>query len=145
MVIDGGLLVPRVLLILKELLLVNDGLAVEGLFRRSGSESLMKTIRQQLEEGKEVSTKDVHTVATLIKRFFKELPARLLVRPDLDLAQVSQNPSRKLELPLLMTPLYARMMTWLFDMCLTLIGNHETTKMDAKNLGTLNSHTEHSY
>jgi len=131
---DGGLQIPRVLLILKELLLVNNGLTVEGLFRRSGSETQMKIIRQQLEEGKEVSTKDVHTVATLIKRWFKELPARLLVTPKINLENVAGDPKAKLELPTFLTPLYARLLTWLYDLCCVLMRNYESTKMDAKNL-----------
>ena len=91
MVEDEGILVPEVLVFLKELIEINNAFAVEGLFRRSGSESMMKRLRDDLENGLDVSTKDVHSVATLIKRWFKELPARVLVHPSIDLATVARD------------------------------------------------------
>ena len=141
MVIDpqNGIEIPEILLILKQLLLVNNGLAVEGLFRRSGSETEMKRLKSLLEDGGDVSTKDVHSVATLIKRWFKELPSRILVHPNISLPHIVSNPSDKLNLHTLLSPLYSRLLYWLFHLCLLIIQNYETSKMDPKNLGTPHS------
>lgn len=133
---DEGVRVPLVLVVLKDLIEINNGFAVEGLFRRSGSESLMKSLRTDLENGADITTKDVHSVATLIKRWFKELPARILVQPNIDLQQITSNPEQKLKIQELIPELYANLLTWLYIICLKVMSNYEQTKMDAKNLCT---------
>lgn len=132
---DEGLKVPKVLVILKELLEINNGFSTEGIFRRAGSEITMKAIKENLENGKEIQTKDVHSVATLIKRWFKELPARLLVHPSVELPTLAKDPNQKIRIQELLPTLYANLLSWLFFICLKVTDNYSETKMDAKNLG----------
>lgn len=131
---DDGLEVPRTLVILKELLEINNGFATEGIFRRAGSESTMKTIKTALEEGKEIQTRDVHSVATLIKRWFKELPARLLVHPSVELPVLVNDKNQKIRIQELLPSLYSHLLSWLFSICLKVMDNYAESKMDAKNL-----------
>lgn len=138
---DNGIEVPEILVILKELVLVNQGEQVEGLFRRAGSEIEMKKLKKAIEEGpwSELKSKDVHSVATLIKRWFKELPKRILdftgTPNPIPLQQLAQDQSLKLNLQQFLSPVYARLLNWLFHLCLKVIHNYPTTKMDPKNLG----------
>jgi hypothetical protein len=128
-----GIEVPEVLEILKDLLLSNNGLATEGIFRKAGSELEMKVLAKKIDEGEQISTKDVHTVATLIKRWYKQLPQRLLYQQDL--SAIVADESLKLNLLSILSPLYGNLLVWLFRLCMIIINNYETTLMDAKNLG----------
>jgi len=46
----------------------------EGVFRLAGSENKMKEIKAEIDTNIFMGSKDTHCVATLIKRWFKELP-----------------------------------------------------------------------
>jgi len=130
---DDGIEIPEVLVILRDLLDINDGFRTEGIFRKAGSEIEMRVIKKKLEEdGGHISTKDVHSVATLIKRWFKELPNRLLA--GVDTAAVVADPNLKTNLASLVSPFYAKLLDWLFRLCRTISAAYETSKMDPKNL-----------
>lgn len=71
-----GLLVPRLLVLLKNSLIKYDAFEKEGIFRLAASTDTCAQLRRQLDkdlkEFKEHS--DVYTVATLIKLWYRELP-----------------------------------------------------------------------
>ena len=65
--VDNGLVVPEILLILKEILVNLGGYTVEGIFRKAGLESEMENIRAQLRDGKTFVSYNEHTIATMLK------------------------------------------------------------------------------
>ena len=134
-VTDMGCDVPEVLIILKELLEVKNGLISEGIFRKAGSELEMKVLKQQLENGENVVGQNIHSVATMIKRWFKELPQRILV--GIDPVQLTESENAKLNVLNVLSPFYSSMLLWLFRLILVPVRNQETSLMDPKNIGTL--------
>jgi hypothetical protein len=59
--------VPEILHILKDLLVVNRAFEAEGIFRKSGDEFLMSTLKRKINEGAAIVCDDVHSIGTLLK------------------------------------------------------------------------------
>ena len=133
MVTDLDCSVPEVVVILKELLQTKQGLYSEGIFRKAGSELEMKVLKQQIENGENIVCDNIHSVATMLKRWYKELPERILVNVDIK-TLVDNN--QKCTLQSHINPVYASLLTWLFRLLLIPVQHYETTLMDPKNLGT---------
>jgi hypothetical protein len=70
-----GVAVPKVLVSLKEALVVSKGFQEEGVFRLAGSESKMKEIKAKLDTNTVIASDiqnstEIHCVASLIKAGF---------------------------------------------------------------------------
>jgi len=77
---DNGFQVPRVLVLLRANLYFAKGLENEGIFRLAGNETVMKEMKLALNTdhfGPDDFVQDPHSVASLIKRWFGELPQRI--------------------------------------------------------------------
>jgi hypothetical protein len=76
--------VPAPVHILLQYLWEHDAFRVEGIFRISGSFALSESIVASLNEGEDFfpnlgdSISDIHTVANILKRYFRQLPSPLL-------------------------------------------------------------------
>lgn len=140
MTTDLGCQVPEILMILREMLEVKNGLISEGVFRKAGSELEMKVVKEKLENAEFVQAQDIHSVATLIKRWFKELPSRMLV--GLEYGKFN---TREMKLSIFnhLSPCYSSMLLWLFRLILVTVRNKDTSLMDPKNLGLSSLHLLH--
>ncbi|KAL8622847.1 hypothetical protein ACOMHN_026968 [Nucella lapillus] len=67
--------VPKFLVEAAEILEKNSD--VEGIFRKSGSVTRQKELKQQIEEGGPLQSDTVHDVTGIVKQFFRELPEPL--------------------------------------------------------------------
>jgi len=74
---SNGLRVPTILITLKGCLVRHGGLQREGIFRIAGSESRIKDIKYELNTNLFKDTTEVDCIASLLKRWFGELPTRL--------------------------------------------------------------------
>ena len=77
--------VPRVVRVLMGRLRANDyeGLRTEGVFRVPGDSSEMRAMREQINQGEDVEAvfsrcDNLHSVAGMLKMFFREMPSPLL-------------------------------------------------------------------
>jgi len=77
---SNGLLVPRALFILKGLLMRLNGLQTEFIFRVAGTDDATERIEKVLSHNSIpiLEQKDVHAVSSVIKKWFKQKPDRLL-------------------------------------------------------------------
>jgi len=127
---DNGLEVPDILLLLKDMLAIVNGLEAEGIFRRAGLESEMKRLREQLNQGEKVSCKNPHTVGTMLKRWFKEVPVRLLEPLDksCDPVRVAKN------MQLFLDAESYVLFSWLVDLLASVADLSEVNKMTPSNL-----------
>lgn len=65
--LDNGIEVPEILVMLKDILFVMDGLVEEGVFRKAGLESEMAVLREKIDAGEPFTSYNPHSIATLMK------------------------------------------------------------------------------
>ncbi|XP_076464464.1 uncharacterized protein LOC143296429 [Babylonia areolata] len=133
--------VPRFLVEAAELIEKHCG--VEGIFRKSGSISRQKELKQQIEEGQAVHSENIHDVTGLVKQFFRELPEPLFtcVFHDTFVRCYHLDPSKQVEAMLLlclMLPM-EHLSTLRFTMKLLsrLAAHCSQNKMDVGNLAVV--------
>jgi len=84
--IDVPVLLPAVAYRCIEYLKAEDGVSEEGIFRLSGSNIIIKALRERFNTEGDInlvndeSHYDVHAVASLLKQYLRELPANILTR-----------------------------------------------------------------
>ena len=58
---------PEILVMLKDILIVMDGIESEGIFRKAGLESEMTILREKITNGEPFHSYNPHSIATLMK------------------------------------------------------------------------------
>ncbi|EAL66631.1 RhoGAP domain-containing protein [Dictyostelium discoideum AX4] len=121
------------------------GLQVEGLFRLSGANSQIKSLRQGFDQGEDVDledVEDVHTVAGLLKLYLRELPSPLfpfdLYSSFIEISKGEQTKPQKVEslklLLSLLPPANKALSKHLFKFLGKVIENSSVNKMNSVNL-----------
>ncbi|EGC28806.1 hypothetical protein DICPUDRAFT_159700 [Dictyostelium purpureum] len=125
--------------------LTRRGLKVEGLFRLSGANSQIKSLRQGFDQGEDVDledVEDVHTVAGLLKLYLRELPSPLFpfdtYSSFIEISKGDQTKPQKVEslklLLSLLPPANKALAKHLFKFLAKVIENAGVNKMNSVNL-----------
>jgi len=132
---DGGFMVPKVLVEMKNLILSKHGEKQEGIFRVAGEQTEILRIKGLM--NKKVfdgDTKDVNAVASLLKIWFRDLPVPILNALSSDTimnfsgADDCVNAFKSLPEP------QKSLVSWLLDFLVIISKNSEVNKMTAQNL-----------
>eukprot|EP01117_Protostelium_nocturnum_P010395 TRINITY_DN373_c0_g1_i1.p1 TRINITY_DN373_c0_g1~~TRINITY_DN373_c0_g1_i1.p1 ORF type:complete len:625 (-),score=239.29 TRINITY_DN373_c0_g1_i1:58-1932(-) len=135
---SNGLIVPRTLVQLKRCMTAVDAFEVEGVFRMSGLESIMKRVVKGFNSKSEriestVAIEDSHSLATITKRWFMYLPVKVLNGLPLHLIPLILNEKKDsnavvqyLEEP------YRSLFLWVIDLGARVILHSDRNKMNAK-------------
>eukprot|EP01102_Stenamoeba_stenopodia_P017924 TRINITY_DN6501_c0_g1_i1.p1 TRINITY_DN6501_c0_g1~~TRINITY_DN6501_c0_g1_i1.p1 ORF type:complete len:1158 (+),score=269.87 TRINITY_DN6501_c0_g1_i1:285-3758(+) len=131
-VFDKGYKVPKILVTLKRLLLELDGLNAEGIFRLAGTEKRLEDLMFDINNGRPVDDDNVHNISTLLKRFFKELPHRVLgqLTPEM----TGESEEQLVQAGNYLTEYQKHLFLWLLDLLVDAASRSSITKMDSKNL-----------
>ena len=128
--------IPLVLVQLRELLLQQGGLEVEGPFRVAADGDEVVQVKRAINAGLWSGCRDIHVAAQLIKLWLREMPPpRLLdgVDPALISAADSEEAAgavvQRVGEPLL------SLLLWLLDLCCAVCSRSAVNKMGAKALG----------
>ena len=78
---DNGLMVPEILVILKDMLISQEGIETEGVFRKAGLESEMIVLKEKINAGDYFFSDNCHSIATLLKVCFYFFPSFLPFAP----------------------------------------------------------------
>ena len=141
---------PAVLAFLRRELYNNKGLESEGIFRLSGDETEMMSIKGQLNKGKYLPIPSVDNAATLLKviasplpcpqhqqhqqRWFGELPQRIFAALPQDCyEECLHDPAACRSFPERLAEPHRTLFLWL-SAILVAAGKNEVTKMTASNL-----------
>eukprot|EP00516_Mucochytrium_quahogii_P006643 CAMPEP_0203755232 /NCGR_PEP_ID=MMETSP0098-20131031/8712_1 /ASSEMBLY_ACC=CAM_ASM_000208 /TAXON_ID=96639 /ORGANISM=" , Strain NY0313808BC1" /LENGTH=349 /DNA_ID=CAMNT_0050646597 /DNA_START=93 /DNA_END=1139 /DNA_ORIENTATION=+ len=134
--------IPIVLVILKEAFIKLEGPITEGIFRvpPNGDECL--AVKQKIDKvlGPEALEGCVGptTPAALLKQFFRDLPSGVLNSLDKERIAFYCDKNTNLDMQALVGELpqpHRDVLLWLVDFLVVVASNHETNRMDAKNLG----------
>lgn len=130
-----GFKIPKVLAVLKKNLEEHRGIEEIGIFRLAGSESILKEIKSQLNTDTFKGSDEVHCLATLIKRWFGELPTRIFdkVSND-DINSSTETEEDALALSEQLEEPQKGLFQWLMDLLLDVAEKEELNRMTPNNL-----------
>jgi len=132
---DQGHRVPIILAQMKNIVLDNGGIKNEGIFRLAGEQTEIARIKDLMNRKLfDYNTKDVNTIANLIKIWFRDLPVPILnALPDnsiMNCSDVNECIANYQNLP---EP-QKSLLGWLLDFLAVVASNSEVNKMTAQNL-----------
>jgi len=136
-VMDSGFKVPKVLVLLRNSLVRQKAFQMEGIFRLSGSESKCKDIKWELNTNTYVDgpDKDPHCCASLIKRWFGELPKRIFTTLTSDqIESVMNDVDESMKLMMSLPEPEKSLFMWLVDLLYQVTQYQDVNKMSPANL-----------
>lgn len=129
--------IPAVLEMMKQYLIENGGLEIEGIFRLAPDKDECQEVKQQINSGSFLDCEDLNILANLIKVWFRELPTGLFnsftekqilrvnatacMEDIIDVVESAEEPHRSLTY-------------WLLDLMIQVVENEKVNKMSAKNM-----------
>lgn len=132
--------VPIALAVLRKTLYHLDGTQVEGVLRISGREQEMRACQAQLGAATDPETHldiDVHSAATLIKRWYSELPGGFFGPAALSQADFEAFSNGSKSIALLsqcLKPPFSSLWLWLMTILSDIAKNEDKTKMGVSNI-----------
>ena len=129
-----GLKVPEVLVMIRDRMEELQAFESEGIFRVAGVETEMTELKQCFNAGLPVVSDNCHSMGTMLKRWYKELPLPMFQSvPE----EAGEDPELSLEgLTSFMSVTYKNIYLWLLDVLAHTAKFEKKTKMGPKNLGT---------
>eukprot|EP01006_Ploeotia_vitrea_P026259 TRINITY_DN59233_c0_g1_i2.p1 TRINITY_DN59233_c0_g1~~TRINITY_DN59233_c0_g1_i2.p1 ORF type:complete len:452 (-),score=212.26 TRINITY_DN59233_c0_g1_i2:846-2201(-) len=128
--------IPNVLLLMKDYLVANGGLEVEGIFRLAPDADEANFVKSQLNQGKFERCDDVNCIANLIKVWFRELPVHVLDSVDRQVINECDSDEQAGEIVQRLEDPWYSLFLWLLDLCVLVASNKAVNKMNPQNLFT---------
>ncbi|KAJ0547541.1 putative Rho GTPase activation protein [Helianthus annuus] len=126
--------VPTILLMMQRRLYAQGGLQAEGIFRVNGDNGQEEQIREQLNRGEVPENIDVHSLAGLIKAWFRELPNGVLDSLEPEQVMQAQSEEECARLVRLLPPTEASLMNWAVNLMADVAQLEHLNKMNARNI-----------
>ncbi|KAI3806333.1 hypothetical protein L1987_22232 [Smallanthus sonchifolius] len=126
--------VPTILLMMQRRLYAQGGLQAEGIFRVNGDNGQEEQIREQLNRGEVPENIDVHSLAGLIKAWFRELPNGVLDSIEPEQVMQAQSEEECARLVRLLPPTEASLMNWAVNLMADVAQLEHHNKMNARNI-----------
>ncbi|XP_071715947.1 rho GTPase-activating protein 5-like isoform X2 [Rutidosis leptorrhynchoides] len=126
--------VPTILLMMQRRLYAQGGLQAEGIFRINGDNGQEEFIREQLNRGEVPENIDVHSLAGLIKAWFRELPNGVLDSIEPEQVMQAQSEEECANLVRLLPPTEASLMNWAVNLMADVAQLENLNKMNARNI-----------
>ncbi|KAI3678454.1 hypothetical protein L6452_37748 [Arctium lappa] len=126
--------VPTILLMMQRRLYAQGGLQAEGIFRINGDNGQEEQIREQLNRGEVPEDIDVHSLAGLIKAWFRELPNGVLDTIEPEQVMQAQSEDECARLVRLLPPTEASLMNWAVNLMADVAQLEHLNKMNARNI-----------
>jgi hypothetical protein len=126
--------IPKVLILMRQLLVEKNGLEVEEIFRKQVDEEKMMLSRAQFDQKNLLGEMTAEIVSNLIKIWFRELPVRIF---DVDMAEVlaCDSEQKTLELFEKIQGKQREVALWFLDFMAEVLSKKEKNRMTSKKLG----------
>eukprot|EP01089_Gocevia_fonbrunei_P003793 TRINITY_DN1373_c0_g1_i3.p1 TRINITY_DN1373_c0_g1~~TRINITY_DN1373_c0_g1_i3.p1 ORF type:complete len:293 (-),score=44.49 TRINITY_DN1373_c0_g1_i3:54-932(-) len=133
---DNNHEVPSVLVTMKNYLLDNNGLHKEGIFRLSGDEKEIMSVKEKLSKSQFHGCDDINCIASLIKLWFRELPSSILgdISPATFSSLALYGPEDALEIVEKLTAPKKSLLMWLVDILADTAQLVDENRMNPRNL-----------
>ncbi|KAK7257618.1 hypothetical protein RIF29_31704 [Crotalaria pallida] len=126
--------VPTILLLMQRRLYAQGGLQAEGIFRINPDNTQDEYIREQLNRGLVPDDIDVHSLAGLIKAWFRELPVSVLDSFSPEQVMQSQTEEDCAELARQLPHTEASLLDWAINLMADVVQEEQLNKMNARNI-----------
>ncbi|KAF5451803.1 hypothetical protein F2P56_026873 [Juglans regia] len=126
--------VPTILLMMQKRLYVEGGLKAEGIFRINAENSQEEYVRDQLNRGVVPRGIDVHSLAGLIKAWFRELPTGVLDSLTPEQVMHCNTEDDCTELIKLLPSTEAALLDWAINLMADVVEHEQFNKMNARNI-----------
>jgi len=132
---DGGFRVPTVLVNMKNCILKNNGVSVEGIFRLAGEQTEIRRIKDLINKKQfDFHTRDVNTIASLLKIWYRDLPVPILNALPQDQMMHWQDAGECLAAYQKLTEPQKTLLDWLMELLVIISQNSTVNKMTSQNL-----------
>ncbi|CAL0333967.1 unnamed protein product [Lupinus luteus] len=126
--------VPTILLLMQRRLYAQGGLQAEGIFRINADNSKDEYYREQLNRGLIPDDIDVHSLAGLIKAWFREMPVSVLDSLSPEQVMQSQIEEDCAELARQLPQTEASLLDWAINLMADVVQHEHLNKMNAHNI-----------
>jgi len=135
MVDDNGRRVPSVLVNIRNCLVKNNAASVEGIFRLAGEQTEIRRIKDLLNKKQfDFNTRDVNTMASLLKIWFRDLPTPILNALPQEQIMNSSDRDECVSAYCKLTEPQKTLLDWLMDFLTQISQNSTVNKMTSQNL-----------
>ncbi|KAL9238888.1 hypothetical protein vseg_013258 [Gypsophila vaccaria] len=131
---NRGNSVPTILLMMQHRLYALGGLQAEGIFRINPDNGQEESVRDQLNRGLLPEDVDVHSLAGLIKAWFRELPTGVLDCLTPEQVMQSQTEQECTDLTTLLPPTEFALLDWAINLMSDVAQFEHLNKMNARNI-----------
>jgi len=132
---DSGHRVPAVLVNMKNCILKNNAVNVEGIFRLAGEQTEIRRIKDLMNKKTyDFNTKDVNTIASLLKIWYRDLPVPILNALPQDQIMNWSDPSDCVGAYGQLKDPQKTLLDWLMDLLVIISQNCIVNKMTSQNL-----------
>nr|POE92959.1 rho gtpase-activating protein 1 [Quercus suber] len=126
--------VPTILLMMQRHLYAQGGMQAEGIFRINAENSQEEHVRDQLNRGIIPDGVDVHSLAGLIKAWFRELPSGVLDSLSPEQVMQSQSEEECAQLVRFLPPTEAALLDWAINLMADVAQMEHLNKMNARKI-----------
>ncbi|OVA14767.1 Rho GTPase-activating protein domain [Macleaya cordata] len=131
---NRGNSVPTILLMMQSRLYSEGGLEAEGIFRINAENSQEEYVRSQLNRGVVPPGIDVHSLAGLIKAWFRELPAGVLDSLTPEQVMNCNTEEECTQVASLLQPTEFALLDWAINLMADVVQHEHQNKMNARNI-----------
>ncbi|XP_071710912.1 rho GTPase-activating protein 5-like [Rutidosis leptorrhynchoides] len=126
--------VPVILILMQERLYIQGGLQAEGIFRINGDNNQEEHLRNELNHGVVPDGTDVHSLAGLIKAWFRELPTGVLDPLAPEQVIQCQTEDDCFALFRLLPPTETALLNWVVNLMADVVQHEHINKMNSHNI-----------
>ncbi|XP_047091496.1 rho GTPase-activating protein 5-like [Lolium rigidum] len=126
--------VPTILLMMQRRLYEQGGLQTEGIFRINAENSQEEFVRDQLNSGTVPDGIDVHSLAGLIKAWFRELPSGVLDSIPPEQVMQCQSEEDCARVAKCLPPTEAALLDWAVNLMADVVQEEQINKMNDRNV-----------
>ncbi|KAM0931148.1 hypothetical protein ACQ4PT_000517 [Festuca glaucescens] len=126
--------VPMILLMMQRRLYEQGGLRTEGIFRINAENSQEEFVRDQLNSGTVPDGIDVHSLAGLIKAWFRELPSGVLDSIPPEQVMQCQSEEDCAQVAKCLPPTEAALLDWAVNLMADVVQEEQINKMNDRNV-----------
>ncbi|XP_047091865.1 rho GTPase-activating protein 5-like [Lolium rigidum] len=126
--------VPTILLMMQRRLYEQGGLRTEGIFRINAENSQEEFVRDQLNSGTVPDGIDVHSLAGLIKAWFRELPSGVLDSIPPEQVMQCQSEEDCARVAKCLPPTEAALLDWAVNLMADVVQEEQINKMNDRNV-----------